>query len=297
MCIRDSGDTVHLISKTEATKEKQRIVKMTEYPQHPDKNTCELSNVTKSFAQLQEETEEKMKSDAVDQAQARTKKTLNEGYWTIEQAQAAIKSSESGIMTSVQQVRTEQRDLTYAAEQEAKDYASQLNEKTIERMTNEYSTALNQTANSFDMSIKSVEETVTSQGDELEEFRRENETYFHYTDDGMEIGKKQDGGVLPFSTLLSDKRLEFRQEGVPVAYVQYNKLHIENVEAVRRWSVGAADDGGYFDFISTQYGMGVKWREAEQVEETATQSVKRKKQKQEYKQLIDDDGIFEVVKV
>lgn len=124
-----------------------------------------------------------------------------------------------------------------------------------------------------------------------------DETYFHYTDDGMEIGKKQDGGVLPFSTLLSDKRLEFRQEGVPVAYVQYNKLHIENVEAVRRWSVGAADDGGYFDFISTQYGMGVKWREAEQVEETATQSVKRKKQKQEYKQLIDDDGIFEVVKV
>ena len=189
-------------------------------------------------------------------------------------------------MTSVQQVRTEQRDLTYAAEQEAKDYASQLNEKTIERMTNEYSTALNQTANSFDMSIKSVEE-----------FRRENETYFHYTDDGMEIGKKQDGGVLPFSTLLSDKRLEFRQEGIPVAYVQYNKLHIENVEAVRRWSVGAADDGGYFDFISTQYGMGVKWREAEQVEETATQSVKRQKRKQEYRQLIDDDGIFEVVKV
>ena len=154
--------------------------------------------MTKSFAQLQEETEEKMKSDAVDQAQARTKKTLNEGYWTIEQAQAAIKSSESGIMTSVQQVRTEQRDLTYAAEQEAKDYASQLNEKTIERMTNEYSTALNQTANSFDMSIKSVEETVTSQGDELEEFRRENETYFHYTDDGMEIGKSKMAGYCRF---------------------------------------------------------------------------------------------------
>ena len=192
---------------------------MTEYPQHPDKNTCELSNATKSFAQLQEETEEKMKSDAVDQAQARTRKTLNEGYWTIEQAQAAIKSSESGIMTSVQQVRTEQRDLTYAAEQEAKDYASQLNEKTIERMTNEYSTALNQTANSFDMSIKSVEETVTSQGDELEEFRKENETYFHYTDDGMEIGKKQDGGVLPFSTLLSNKDWN-SDRSVPVAYVQ-----------------------------------------------------------------------------
>lgn len=76
-----------------------------------------------------------------------------------------------------------------------KDYASQRMKRPLKRMTNEYSTALNQTANSFDMSIKSVEETVTSQGDELEEFRRENETYFHYTDDGMEIGKKQDGGV------------------------------------------------------------------------------------------------------
>ena len=41
----------------------------------------------------------------------------------------------------------------------------------------------------------------------------------------------------------------------------------------------------------------MKWREAEQVEETATQSVKRQKRKQEYRQLIDDDGIFEVVKV
>ena len=41
----------------------------------------------------------------------------------------------------------------------------------------------------------------------------------------------------------------------------------------------------------------MKWREAEQVEETETQSARRQKRKQEYRQLIDDDGIFEVVKV
>ena len=103
--------------------------------------------------------------------------------------------------------------------------------------------------------------------------------------------------ILAGLIIIAAKAISQGIKGVPVAYVQYNKLHIENVEAVRRWSVGAADDGGYFDFISTQYGMGVKWREAEQVEETATQSVKRQKQKQEYRQLIDDDGIFEVVKV
>jgi hypothetical protein len=231
----------------------------------------------------------------VERSSARTKKTLNEGYWTIEQAQTAIAASEDKITTSVQQIRTEQRDLTYAAQQEAKDYAAELNDRTVERMTNEYSTQLSQTANSFDMSIRSVEETVTSQGEELEEFKQENETYFHYTDDGLEIGKRQDGGLMPFSTLLSNKRLEFKQEGVAVAYVQYNKLHIENVEAVRRWSVGAADDGGYFDFISTGYGMGVKWREAEEtVEEAAVYARQARRKDQEYRQLIDEDGIFEV---
>ena len=43
--------------------------------------------------------------------------------------------------------------------------------------------------------------------------------------------------------------------------------------------------------------MGVKWIEADQVEEMATLTAKRQKRKQEYRQLIDDDGIFEVVKV
>ena len=101
---------------------------------------------------------------------------------------------------------------TASADKNSFSFLEKANQKNAENpdiapYTNEYSTALNQTANSFDMSIKSVEETVTSQGDELEEFRRENETYFHYTDDGMEIGKKQDGGVLPFSTLHPDTTL------------------------------------------------------------------------------------------
>ena len=104
---------------------------------------------------------------------------------------------------------------------------------------------------------------------------------------------------MPFSTMLSNTRLEFRQDGSPVAFIQYDKLHILNVEAVRRWSVGAAEDGGYFDFISTQYGMGVKWREAQE-EEPATANTLRLRTKIRkaaarpavYQQLIDDSGVF-----
>lgn len=298
----DIGDMVTLTSKTEKTKEKQRIVKLTEYPKHPEQNTCELSSVSKTFAQIQEETQEKMKSDAVEVAQSRTKKVLRGGYWTTEQVQAAITSSEEKLTATVQAARTEQRDLTEQTRNDLKEYADTLNNVAIERMTNEYSTQLEQTSTNFDVTIRSLEETVTSQGGEFQEFRQENETFFHHTADGLEIGQKQDGGVMPFSTLLSNLRLEFRQDGKAVAYIQHDKLHINNVEAVRRWSVGAAEDGGYFDFISTRYGMGVKWREAQEEDEQAQAQtfaarVAVRAAVQEYKQLIDDSGTFEVVKV
>lgn len=298
----DIGDMVTLTSKTEKTKEKQRIVKLTEYPKHPEQNTCELSSASKTFAQIQEETQEKMKSDAVEVAQSRTKKVLRGGYWTTEQVQAAITSSEEKLTATVQAARTEQRDLTEQTRNDLKEYVDTLNNVAIERMTNEYSTQLEQTSTNFDVTIRSLEETVTSQGDEFQEFRQENETFFHHTADGLEIGQKQDGGVMPFSTLLSNLRLEFRQDGKAVAYIQHDKLHINNVEAVRCWSVGAAEDGGYFDFISTRYGMGVKWREAQEEDEQAQAQTFAARAAvraavPEYKQLIDDSGVFEVVKV
>lgn len=294
----DIGDMVTLTSKTEKTKEKQRIVKLTEYPKHPEQNTCELSSVSKTFAQIQEETQEKMKSDAVEVAQSRTKKVLRGGYWTTEQVQAAITSSEEKLTATVQAARTEQRDLTEQTRNDLKEYADTLNNVAIERMTNEYSTQLEQTSTNFDVTIRSLEETVTSQGDEFQEFRQENETFFHHTADGLEIGQKQDGGVMPFSTLLSNLRLEFRQDGKAVAYIQHDKLHINNVEAVRRWSVGAAEDGGYFDFISTRYGMGVKWRETQEDDEQAqARTFAVRAAVPEYRQLIDDSGTFEVVKI
>ena len=166
----------------------------------------------------------------------------------------------------------------------------------IEQITNQYRTELQQTQNAVNISVGTVEKDVQEQGNNLQEFKKEYETYFHFLDDGLEIGKKEDGGLMPFSSLLSDQRLEFRQDGNPVAYIQYNKLHIKNVEAVRTFSVGAAEDGGYFDFISTKYGMGVKWRAAEETT-TATASLAkaaRVRRRTQYQQVIDESGVFEM---
>ena len=48
------GDTVTLIDRGTGTREKQRIKKLTEYPQDPNKNTCEIANTVLTFEELQE---------------------------------------------------------------------------------------------------------------------------------------------------------------------------------------------------------------------------------------------------
>lgn len=49
------GDTITLADKSLGIKEKQRIVKLIEYPENPNKNSCELSNTTLSFEELQKQ--------------------------------------------------------------------------------------------------------------------------------------------------------------------------------------------------------------------------------------------------
>ena len=46
------GDKIWLIDSMTRTRVKQRIVKMTEYPMEPDKNTCELANTVLTFEEL-----------------------------------------------------------------------------------------------------------------------------------------------------------------------------------------------------------------------------------------------------
>lgn len=51
----DLGDTITLLSKDKKVREKQRIVKITEYPDEPERNSCEIANKTLNFADIQAE--------------------------------------------------------------------------------------------------------------------------------------------------------------------------------------------------------------------------------------------------
>ena len=47
------GDTITLIDEETGTRDKQRIVKLTEYPLEPERNTCELSNTALTWEEMQ----------------------------------------------------------------------------------------------------------------------------------------------------------------------------------------------------------------------------------------------------
>lgn len=52
------GDNVTLIDRETVTRDKQRIVKLVEYPQNPEKNTCELANTVLTFEEMQQKVQE-----------------------------------------------------------------------------------------------------------------------------------------------------------------------------------------------------------------------------------------------
>lgn len=94
------GDTVRMVSKSTRTQEKQRIVKTVEHPEEPEKNTVELSNTTKTFAEVQKTETELAKQEAISIANSTTKKVLAD-YSTTEEIETKITASKEEIEAGV----------------------------------------------------------------------------------------------------------------------------------------------------------------------------------------------------
>ena len=152
-----------------------------------------------------------------------------------------------------------------------------------------------QTDEALDDSVDMLTQRISDQEDALLDYKHETSTYFRFNADGLNIGKQQDGDESPYSINIDNEKMGFLQNGVEIAYVQYNKMHINAIEAMDRLSVGAAADGGYFDFISTEYGMGVKWRAVNQSNGTSLNMMRMMAgQAAEYTAVEDPDGVFRV---
>lgn len=161
----DIGDTVWMISKKTHTKEKQRIVKLTEYPESPQNNTVELSNATKTFAEVQQEATDQAKSEAIKIANSSAKKVLEDGYYTKTEVETHITASKEEIELGVSK--------TYETKTIVDQKIKSANDLTDEKLT-EYSTteqmqaAINLKAEEIDLEVSKVYETKTSVNEKIE---------------------------------------------------------------------------------------------------------------------------------
>lgn len=142
----DIGDTVWMISKSTKTKEKQRIVKLTEYPENPQSNTVELSNATKTFAEVQQEATDQAKSEAIKIANSSAKKVLEDGYYTKTEVETHITASkeeiELGVSKTYETKTTVTEKIKSANElaQSAADTAEENANDETDKKLKEYST-------------------------------------------------------------------------------------------------------------------------------------------------------------
>lgn len=128
------GDTVTLVSKKTRTREKQRIVKITEYPESPEKNTVEISNARKTFAEIQKEETAAATEEAVSISNRTTKKVL-ENYSTTEDIETKITASkeavELGVMHTLESYATT-KEMNAAIKLKTDAITSEVNKKVNE---------------------------------------------------------------------------------------------------------------------------------------------------------------------
>lgn len=216
-------------------------------------------------------------------------------YSTTEETKTLIANTGGTIRTEVAESVKTVTDTTNAKIDDQLAQAKDYTDSVHQEITTEYSTKLEETSKGFNMSVNSLTDRITEQGNEVNSYREQLQTYFGFSEDGLEIGKKVNGEKQQYSINIDNERMGFLQDGSEVAFIQYNKLHINAVEAMDRLSVGAAADGGYFDFISTEYGMGVKWRAVEKTDNASIVSVmKIPRRASRYVPVVDEDNIFQM---
>ena len=243
-------------------------------------------------------TAEKLSAEYKQSVTTEMEETVDEkltDYSTTEETKTLIANTGGTIRTEVAESVKTVTNTTNAKIDDRLAQAKDYTDSGHQEITTEYSTKLEETSKGFNMSVNSLTDRITEQGNEVNSYREQLQTYFGFSEDGLEIGKKVNGEKQQYSINIDNERMGFLQDGSEVAFIQYNKLHINAVEAMDRLSVGAAADGGYFDFISTEYGMGVKWRAVEKTDNASIVSVmKIPRRASKYVPVVDEDNIFQM---
>ena len=144
------GDTVTLVSKKTRTREKQRIVKITEYPESPEKNTVEISNARKTFAEIQKEENDLLKDNIYEESQKREEED--------KKVTVRIEKTEEKIETEVRDRQNENRELSSKISQTAQKIETEVTDRQNENR--ELSSKISQTAHKIELTATGGDKTI-----------------------------------------------------------------------------------------------------------------------------------------
>ena len=191
----DLGDAVLLVSEKTDEREKQRIVKLDEYPDDPLANKAELSNVKQTFAQLQKTEAEMATADAVAIATKRTKKVLKDDYLTKKETEVKISALAESIELEVSKTY-----MTVANGQAAIDKALEAGKQYTDGKLTEYSTTeetkslISQSAEQITLEVS---KTYATQG-QLDDYTKTSEVRSRFAMDASSV--TIDAGRLTFNS-------------------------------------------------------------------------------------------------
>ena len=162
------GDTVTLVSKKTRTKEKQRIVKIREYPETPKKNTVEISNARKTFAEIQKEETAAATEEAISIANNNTKKVLRDGYYTKTDVESHIAAAKDEISLGVSQVYETKKTVSEKVAAAEKNANAATDEKLTEySTTEEMKSAIDMKADEINLGVSKTYESKTSVSEKI----------------------------------------------------------------------------------------------------------------------------------
>ena len=162
------GDTVTLVSKKTRTKEKQRIVKIREYPETPKKNTVEISNARKTFAEIQKEETAAATEEAISIANNNTKKVLRDGYYTKTDVESHITAAKDEISLGVSQVYETKKTVSEKVAAAEKNANAATDEKLTEySTTEEMKSAIDMKADEINLGVSKTYESKTSVSEKI----------------------------------------------------------------------------------------------------------------------------------
>lgn len=119
----------------------------------------------------------------------------------------------------------------------------------------EIKSSIAQTQKDLTISFQTAEANITGVSNNLNAYKNEVSVYQRFSANGLELGRTDSR----FKAKLDNTKLAFTQDGEEVAYVSNNKMYITEAQVTNTLSVGT-DSHGFFDWVTTPSGMGLRWR-------------------------------------